>query len=137
MLLQSNLCRCGTDEVVLVLTGEFLERLVLGLGEKEGREDTREHEQGEDLEDVVDPSALASAVLELESHDLSDDGTELSGRGRDSVGGGAVASGEDLQKSQFSITIELTGQGAYLSGNDESGGVGAEILEEVLRGKTR
>lgn len=51
------------DEVVVVLARKLLERLALGLGEEEGREDARKHEEGEDLEDVGDKGVLASAVL--------------------------------------------------------------------------
>jgi hypothetical protein len=48
---------------------------------------------------------------ESETYDLGDDGTELAGSSRDSVGGGTVASREDL------------------SGDDEGGGVGSEVLD--------
>jgi hypothetical protein len=43
----------------------------------EGRVVERDvHEERKDLQDVVDPVVLASDVLELEGHDLSDDGCE-------------------------------------------------------------
>jgi hypothetical protein len=37
-------------EPFLVFVGEFFEGLALGLGNKERREDTRKHEEGEDLQ---------------------------------------------------------------------------------------
>lgn len=45
----SGVC-CAADESVLVLVRELFERLVLGLGKEECRENTRKHEEGEDLE---------------------------------------------------------------------------------------
>lgn len=39
-----------TDEAVLIFSRELFERLVLGLGEQQGRENTRQHEESEDLE---------------------------------------------------------------------------------------
>ncbi len=65
------------DEVVLVLVREVLEGEALGLGKKEGRPDTGEHEEGEELEDVVDPGVGAANVLEAREADLGDDGAEL------------------------------------------------------------
>lgn len=63
--LGSNLRRGGSvgpDEVVLVLPRQLLERLALGLRNEKRREDSSEHEEGKDLEDVVDP--VARAVLQ-------------------------------------------------------------------------
>lgn len=42
------------DEVVLVLAGELLERLALGLRDQVRREEPGEHEQREDLEEVLE-----------------------------------------------------------------------------------
>lgn len=44
-----SLCHLTTDEAFLVLSGELFERLALRFGDQEGREDTRQHEQSEDL----------------------------------------------------------------------------------------
>jgi len=52
-------------------------------------------------------------VDHLSETDLGDDGTELSGGSRDTVTGGSVSGGEDLTR------------------DDEGGGVGSEVLEEV------
>jgi hypothetical protein len=54
----------GLEEVVLVFPGELLERLALGFGSRPDRDDeAKEHEQGEDLDDVRDPVVRAAAVL--------------------------------------------------------------------------
>ena len=42
---------------VVVLAGELFEGLALGLGDEEGGEDTAQHEESVDLEDVVQPGA--------------------------------------------------------------------------------
>ena len=42
---------------VVVLAGELFESLALGLGDEEGGEDTAQHEESVDLEDVVQPGA--------------------------------------------------------------------------------
>lgn len=99
------------------LTSKLLEGLALGLGDEERGEDTAKHEESEDLEDVVEPRrgvGLGSAAnTERTDDDLGDDGTDLTRGGREAVGGGTVASREAL------------------SGNDEGGGVGAEVEEEL------
>lgn len=51
------------DEVFLVLSRKLFQRLLLGLRNQQRGEDAREHEQGEDLEDVRDESILAALVL--------------------------------------------------------------------------
>jgi hypothetical protein len=98
--------------------GKLLEGLALGLGDEERSEDTEEHEEGEDLEDVVQPRRRVggsglSANTEGTNNDLSDDGTNLTRGGGETVGSGTVTSGEAL------------------SGDDEGGGVGAEVEEEL------
>lgn len=62
---------------------------------------------------MLDPGVLATDILKTGETDLGDDGTELARGGRDTVARAPVAGREDL------------------SGDDESGGVGAEVLEEV------
>lgn len=103
----------GGNKVVLVLAGKFFEGFALRLGNKEGREDTSEHEEGEDFEDMGHKRVLTTLVLELEGDDLSDDGTEFAGGGRDTVSGRSVTSREDF------------------SGNDESSSVGSKVLHKV------
>lgn len=104
-----------TSVVVLevLLSVELLKSAALGLGDEESGEDTRKHEQSEDLQDMVDPSVLAANILKTGEPDLRDDGTELARGGGDTVARAAVAGGEDF------------------AGDDESGGVGTEVLEEV------
>jgi hypothetical protein len=62
---------------------------------------------------VFDEFVGASNVYHPREADLRDDGAELPASGRDTVAGGAVASGEDFARY------------------NERGGVGAEILEKV------
>jgi len=49
----------GGDRVVAGrawnLTGQLFEGLALGLGDEKSREATAQHEEGEDLHDVVEP----------------------------------------------------------------------------------
>jgi hypothetical protein len=66
--------------------GEVLEGTTLGLGNEEGGEDTRKHESGENLHDVVEPWAwvvCGGVTTNAEGRDgtLSDDRTNLSGAG--------------------------------------------------------
>lgn len=99
-------------------TGQLLESLALGLRDQESGEDTAEHEEREDLHDVVEPwrwvfrcgVALGS---EGAKHDLGNDGADFAGCGRETVRGGAVAGWEAF------------------SGHDKGGGVGAEVEEEL------
>lgn len=99
------------------LASKLLEGLALGLGDEEGGEDTAEHEESKDLEDVVQPrrSVSGGGATDTERTDesLGDDGTDLAGSGGDTVGSRSVASREAL------------------SGDDEGGGVGAEVEEEL------
>ena len=62
---------------------------------------------------VLDERVRAANVDELAEADLRDDSAELAARGRDTVRGGAVARRERL------------------TGDDERGRVGPEVLEEV------
>lgn len=101
----------------LVLVGELLKGLALGLGDEESDNETNEHEEGEDLEQLGDEGVGATAVLELGETNLGNDGTELSGTSGDTVTGGTVTGGEDL------------------TGDDEGGRVGTEVLEELGGGK--
>lgn len=64
------------------LTGEFLERLSLGLWDQKGGEDTAQHEQSVDLKDVVEPwrgvGLGSTADTEGTNDDLGNDGTNFS-----------------------------------------------------------
>ena len=60
----------SSNEVILVLAGKFLEGFALRFGDEEGRKDTSEHEEGEDLKDMRNERILASSVLEFEGDDL-------------------------------------------------------------------
>jgi len=113
MTSEGSLGHLTTNEVVLVLSGELFQRLALGLRDQEGREDTGQHEESEDLENVADESVGATNVTKRGEPDLGDDSTKFAGSGGNTVGGGTVTSGEDL------------------TGDDEGGGVGAEVLEKV------
>ena len=94
------------------LPGKFLEGLALRLGDQQRGEGTAEHEQREDLHDVVEPgggggSGGRAALAEGAEDALGDDGADFAGCGADAVGGGAVAGGEAF------------------AGDDEGGCVGA------------
>lgn len=98
--------------------GQLLEGLALRLGDQQRREDAAQHEQREDLHDVVEPGGgvlLGRVALDPEGTEdrLRDDGADLAGRGGEAVRGGAVAGREAL------------------AGDDEGGGVGAEVEEEL------
>nr|POE48707.1 hypothetical protein CFP56_38803 [Quercus suber] len=103
------------------LAGELLEGEAFGLGDEEGGEEAEQHEEREDLQDVVEPGRLVGGGdggvgapgAERTDEDLGDDGADLARRGRKTVRGGAVAGGEAL------------------AGHDEGGGVGAEVEEEL------
>ena len=64
---------------------------------------------------MLDESVGTTNVLETSEADLSDNSSELSRRGRDTVCGGTVTGGEDLAR------------------DNEGGGVGAKVLEEVCQ----
>lgn len=101
----------------LVLATELLKRLALGLGDAQRGEAAEQHEEGEDLEHVVQPRAVVvlGGAARLEGRDgaLADDGADLARGGRDTVGRGPVARREHLAR------------------HDEGGGVGAEVEEEL------
>lgn len=64
------------------LASELLKSLALGLGDEKRSEDTAQHEEGEDLDDVVQPwrgvGGSGTADTERTDQDLGDDGTDLS-----------------------------------------------------------
>ncbi len=114
----------GTFGVVVLgardLAGEFLEGLAFGLGDQKSGEAAAQHEEGENLHDVVEPGrrvGLGDMALGSERAEdaLRDDGAHLARRGRETVRGRAVAGREAL------------------AGHDEGGGVGAEVEEELAQ----
>lgn len=69
------------------LTSELLKSLALGLRNEERSEDTAQHEQSEDLHDMVEPRCrvgLGNMTLRPKraEHSLGNDGANLSGSGR-------------------------------------------------------
>lgn len=48
-----SLRQLTTDEVLLVFSRELFESLALSLGDQQGRENTRQHEQGKDLKTKI------------------------------------------------------------------------------------
>lgn len=79
---------------------ELLERLALGFGDQESGEDAQQHEQGKDLQDVVQPGAGVglgrTASAERSESGLCDDGTDFARCGGDTVACRTVTSGEAL-----------------------------------------
>lgn len=72
------------------LTGQFLEGLALRLGDEEGGDDTAEHEEGEDLHDVVEPGGgggtrWGAAGAEGTEDALGDDGANFARGSGDAV----------------------------------------------------
>lgn len=65
-VLDLDLCRRGPHEALLVLVRELLERLLLRLGQQQRREDTREHEEGQDLNAEM-MERISAALLRRES----------------------------------------------------------------------
>jgi len=63
-------------------TSQLFESFALGLWDEEGGEDTAQHEEGEDLHDVVDPwrgiGCGGAAGSERSNESLSDDSTDFS-----------------------------------------------------------
>lgn len=123
----------SADEVLLVLVRDVLQCALLGLGEEQRGEDARQHEQGENLEKMVDELrrvrhrriiqvggndaaahlVLPADVLEAGETDLGNNCAELAARRRDAMCGRAVPGRERL------------------TGDDERGRIRAEILEKV------
>lgn len=112
------------------LAREFLKSPSLGLRDQQGSEDTAQHEESEDLHDVVQPWAgssasrarLSTTSSERTEHTLSDDSTDLASTSGDTVAGGSV-----------------TGRETF-TGNDECGRVGTKVEEELsqdVEGKDR
>ena len=92
------------------LTGKLLESLPLGLRYKQCSEDTTEHEEGEDLHDVVEPGGrvrLGRVALGAEwSEDcLCDDSADFARGSRQTVGGGAVAGWETFTRYDESCGV--------------------------------
>ena len=97
------------------LTSELLKSLALGLGDEKSGEDTAQHEEGEDLEDVVEPWGGGRALwcatgTERTDDDLRDDGTDFAGRGGETVRGGTVAGGEAFTRDDEGGGVRACGE---------------------------
>ena len=100
------------------LASKLLKSLALGLGNEKGGEDTAQHEEGEDLHDVVEPrrrigGGWVTLGSERSEDSLSNNGADLARGGRQTVGGGSVTCREAFSR------------------NNEGGGVGAKIEEKL------
>jgi len=81
------------------LTGELLESLALGLWDEESGEDTHEHEESEDLHDVVEPWTWVGGgddTTDTQRSDgsLGDDSADLARGSRNTVRGGTITGWE-------------------------------------------
>lgn len=98
-------------------TSKLLKCLALRLGDEERGEDTTKHEEGEDLQHVVEPwrAIIFSSATGAERTDetLCDDGADLSGGGGDTVARGAVSCREAFAR------------------DDECGGIRPEVEKEL------
>jgi len=113
----------GTDGIIVRragnLTGQLLEGATLRLGDEQGGEAAAEHEEGEDLHDMVEPGRVVAgggaANAEGTEDALRDDGPDFARGGGKAVRGAAVARRETFAR------------------DDESCGVGAcEVLVKGL-----
>ena len=81
---------------------KLLEGLALGLGNEEGSKDTAQHEESENLHNVVNPwrgglssrSLLGASSSERSEHDLGNDGSDFARSSGETVGSGTVAGRE-------------------------------------------
>lgn len=101
------------DESVLIFVGKLFEGLESSLRKEERGADSSEHEEGEQLENVVEPSISAADILQASETNLSDNGAELATGSRDTVSRGPIPSWEGF------------------AWNDEGSDVRAEVLEEI------
>ena len=101
------------DEPILALITQILQRPPLRLGQKQRARHTRSHEQRKDLQNMLHEHIRPADILQSGEPNLRDDSTQLARGGADAVSGGSVTGGEDFAR------------------DDEGGGVGAEVLEEV------
>lgn len=116
--------------LISLLVGQLFEGESLCLWQKESRTDTCQHEESEDLQTrkrkykgeerkeeknihVVDKLVGSTDILELHKADLGDNSTKLTTGSRDTVSSRSITSREDF------------------SWDDEGGGVGTKVLEEV------
>lgn len=99
-------------------TSQFLQRLALCLGDKQGGEDAAKHEESENLHNMVQPwrcviGSYMALCSQRSKDSLRNNSSHLTRCGGDTVRGRAVSSGEAF------------------SWNNESGGVRAEVEEEL------
>ena len=105
------------------LACELLKSLPLGLRDQETGENTAQHEERENLHDVVEPWGGSGTLgvwfgapgSERTEHALSNDSTNFAGCSRDTVRGGPVTSGEAF------------------AGNDKGGCIWSEVEEELSK----
>lgn len=119
-LLLDNMTRHGRVVVGSAgnLSGQFFKGLAFRFWNQKSSEDTAEHEEGEDLHDVVEPRGgirvRRSTLSDERAKDtLGDNGSNFSGRSTEAVRGRAVAGREHFTR------------------DDEGGGIGAEVEEEL------
>ena len=91
----------------LNLTGQLFEGLALRLGNQESREDARKHEDGVNLHDVVEPGrgrrpGGSTTGAKRSNENLGNNGTDLAGGRRNTVGAAAVAGREAFARDDES-----------------------------------
>ena len=99
------------------LTGQLLKRFPLSLWDQKGSEDTTQHKECEDLQDMIQPwrriGLRCTSNAEWTNQGLSNDGTDLARSGRDTMAGRPVPCREAL------------------AGNDEGRRIWAKVEEEI------
>jgi hypothetical protein len=113
---------------------QVLKSAALGLRNEQCREDTREHEGRKYLHHVVEPWAgvgLGDVATGAKRGDgsLGDDGTNLSGTSRDTVGGRTVAGGEAFARHDEGSGVGTPVEEQLDEDVDGQHGMGAEVLE--------
>jgi len=98
-------------------TGVYLlEGKTLGFGDEKCRKNTEDHEESEDLHDMVQPVVCSAFVSEWGEEGLRENSARFSGGGRDPVCSGTITGGECLAGYLSSHQHDRRGKSTYESG---------------------
>ena len=107
----------------LNLTGQLFEGLALRLGNQESREDTRKHEDGVNLHNVVEPGrgrrpGGSTTGAKRSNENLGNNGTDLARGRRNTVGAAAITGREAFTRDYESGRVRACpNQSPCLSGH--------------------
>lgn len=121
-------------------TSKLLERLTLRLRNEKGGETTAKHEEGENLQYVVEPWRAVifggASGSQRSDETLRDDGTDLSRSGGNTVTGGPVACRETLSRYDEGCGTKVL-SAFVLDGTETSVDLlGSEVEEELRKNET-